>query len=393
MPYVGGGVFLFLVAAVIWAVTHPEKTEKVAGWIAALVSKIWSRADKAAVAWKVQGDINAARTELLKSVPAGLLEREIKIKWTKGSEAEALLRDGEVLVCLERADHHERNVGNAVMAFLPKTMLPQARRYLDSDRMHAADLIVAKGLLAHRKSKPGTLNLFFRDHLDPARAKSPQLREKIDELDQVDLMGWLSRLLLAEYLQLGEALHPSEPDPEAIREAEELARWVYGLAKREPGDDDMSLTFEGRYFRVAFIFVGIKAKLEEHGAKPYRKAAKSHIYKERFNTIYLMARDDNMSSVTEITDSLKSDGLVEEIDTYVYALRSDFEARYGLKRSHAIIACIRRKRGTDEADLSPGEDLDTPEPGDLPRERYETVPPKIDVPLFDAGDETASVDS
>jgi hypothetical protein len=57
-----------------------------------------------------------------------------------------------------------------------------------------------------------------------------------------------------------------------------------------------------------------------------------------------MARDDNMSSVAEITDSLKSDGLVEEIDTYDYALRSDFEARHGLRRSHGIIACIRRKR-------------------------------------------------
>jgi hypothetical protein len=378
MPYIGGGVLLFLVGAAWWVISNPEKAERVAGWIASFVSRVWRKADKTAVAWRVQGDINMARAELLGSIPEGILERDIKIRWTNAEAAEALLKDGEVLVCMQRSDHHERNVANAVMAFLPKSMLPQARRYLDPDRMHAADLILAKGMLSQNGKRPGTLNVFFRDHLDPAREKSNELRKMIDELDAVDLHGWLTRVLLAEYLALGEALYPSEPDVEALREAERLARWMHGLAKRQPGEESLSLTFVGRYFRVAFIFVGIKSTLAEKGVKPYRKKAKTHIYRQRFNSIYLMARDDKMKAVETLAVDLEGDGLVASVDVFEYPLRPDFQARYGLNRSSAVLACVRRKRGTDESDIELDEDLDAVEADDLPEEQFDGTPTPVD---------------
>ena len=187
----GGGLVAAAVGVLLWCVNYPDKAEKVAGWIVAAVSKVWKKADRTAVALRVQGDINDAREALLKSAPDGLIERKIKIKWTGAEEAEALLKEGEVLVCMEKADHHEQNVANALMAFLPKAMLPNARRYLDRDRMRAADLIVAKGLLDQDGGKPGALSIFLRDHLDPARSTGKDLRQKIDELDAVDLQGWL----------------------------------------------------------------------------------------------------------------------------------------------------------------------------------------------------------
>lgn len=381
--FLGGGFFVALALIVIWAVSNPEKAERVAGWLAAVVSRVYRKADKAAVAWKVQGDINTARTELLESAPPELLERGVKIKWTDADEAEALLKEGEVLVCMQRSDHHERNVANAVMAFLPKSMLPNARRYLDKERMRAADLIVAKGLLDRNSGKPGTLAVFFEEHLDPARAEDRKLREKIDELDEVDLQGWLVRLLLVEYLRLGEALHPSEPEQEALREAEELARWTHKIATRMPGEEDCSLAFTGRYFRVAVIFVGIKDRLLDEGLKPYRKRAKRLIYRDRFDAIYLMARDRNMGAVEELASNLEGDGRIASVSTYRYLLRSDFKSRYGLDRERAIISCVRRRRVADTAPVDEETELDGVEFGDLPEERYETVPPKLDTePLF-----------
>jgi hypothetical protein len=395
MPYVGGGIFVVLIGLAIWVVSNPEKAERIAGWIASLVSKVWRKADRAAVAWRVQGDINTARAELLGSIPEGILERDIKIRWTSGEQAEALLKDGEVLVCMQRSDHHERNVANAIMAFLPKTMLPQARRYLDADRMHAADLILAKGMLTKDGKRPGALNVFFRDHLDPAREKSSDLRKMIDELDAVDLHGWLTRVLLAEYLGLGEALYPSEPDLEALREAERLARWLYGLAKREPGEESLSLTFVGRYFRVAIIFVGIKSTLEERGTKPYRKKAKTHIYRQRFNSVYLMARDDKMKAVESLAVDLESDGLVAGVEVFEYPLRHDFLARYGLDRSSAVLACVRRKRGADEAGVELDEDLDAIEADDLPEEQFDgtRAPPEQTVLAVEGEDPRHSGES
>lgn len=258
-----------------------------------------------------------------------------------------------------------------MMAFLPKTLVPVARRYIDPDRMRAADLIVAKDLL-DRRSRPGTLSVFIRDHLDPARAERADLQEKIDELDEIDLQGWLLRILLQEYLRLGEALHPGEPDDETIRDAEEFARWLNRLAVRAPGEDALSLTFSGRYFRVAVIFVGIKGKLEEEGIKPYRKRAKRFLYREQYDAIYLMARDDNIPAVEELAANLETDGRVQSVETYPYALRSDFRARYGLNRERAVIARIGRRRVADPT--PPDVELELDELEEIPVESYEPPP-------------------
>ncbi len=384
----GGGLVAVALGVLFWAVSYPDKAEKVAGWIVALVSKIYKKADRTAVALKVQGDINGARETLLRSAPDGLIERKIKIKWTKAEEAETLLKDGEVLVCMEKANHHEQNVANALMAFLPKTMLPMARRYLDPGRMRAADLIVAKGLLDQNGSKVGALSVFIHDHLDPARSKGKDLSEKIDELDQVDLQGNLARVLLPEYLRLGEDLHPGEPDAEVLREAEEFARWVHQISARAPGEEIGSLKFKGRYLRVAVIFVGIKAKLADEGIKPYRRRAKQHIYRDQFDAVYLMARDDNIDAVEALGRSLDQDGRVASVTDYKFGLRPDFKKRHGLDSDRAIICCVRRRRVADatkaaEVDL----ELSTPQADDLPEETYETFPPKIEQPLLDDSNE------
>lgn len=379
----GGGVLAVAVGVLLWCVTYPDKAEKIAGWIVALVSKIWDKTDRTAVALKVQGDINTARAELLKSAPDELIERKIKIKWTGAEEAEALLKEGEVLVCMEKADHHEQNLANALMAFLPKTMLPKARRYLDGDRMRAADLIVAKGLLDQDGGKTGALSVFFRDHLDPAREAGKDLREKIDEVDAIDLHGYLVRILLAEYLRVGVELHPGEPDPEVLREAEEFARWLHKLSAREPGSEDASMTFKGRYFRVAVIFVGIRERLVGEGLKPYRKRAKRYVYRDEYDAIYLMARDDNMVAVEALAKDLEGDGRVASVTNYRYGLRSDFKARYGLDRDRSIVSCIRRRRVADAAPADVEAELGVVEADELPEETYETTPPKLDAALFD----------
>jgi hypothetical protein len=370
-----------------WAVHYPDKAEQVAGWIVGLLSKIYAKADRTAVALKVQGDINDACGTLLKTAPEALIERKVKIKWTKAEEAEALLRDGEVLVCMEKVDHHEQNVANALMAFLPKAMLPMARRYLDSARMRAADLIVARGLLDQDGGKLGTLTVFFRDHLDPAKKQSRDLGEKIEEMDAIDLQGYLVRVLLAEYLRFGEELHPGEPDPEVLREAEEFARWVHKISAREPGTEVGSLSFKGRYFKVAIIFVGIRGRLMDEGLKPYRRRAKRYVYRDEYDAIYFMARDENMGAVETLAANLEQDGRVASVTSYRYALRSDFKKKYGLDRSRAIISCIRRRRVADVAPAEVQEELARVEDGDLREEIWETTPPKIEEPLFDEKNE------
>lgn len=349
--FVGG-----IVLCVLYYLFFPDQAQKAIGGVAGLVGRGWRRADKTAVALKVQGEINQARASLLKAAPAGVMDRRLKIKWTDAENAEAALQNGEVIVFMQPSRNHAENVANAVMAYLPKAVIPRARPYIDSATMQAADLTLAKAVLTHHDDAEGTLDVFYARHLDPARAESELLKLKLSHMDQIDLHGWLSRILLAEYRRLGDQLHPGEPDAVCVDEAEQLADWLWSLADRAPGEFG-SLRFEGRYLRVAVIFVANRHVLAADGVEPYRKRAKRHIYQHKFDSVYLLARDANIAAVEEIADDLQNDGLIDCSERFTYELRPDFKARV-LNRERAICVCLRRRNAGGQAHVVEDADSD-----------------------------------
>lgn len=350
----GGSAVTVVLFVVVYVLVSPDKAEKIFGWIAGGIGHVFRRLDKTAVALKVQGAINSMRTEVLKNAPK-LIEKKLRIRWANVDEAEARLQDGECLVVMRRSEHEADNLAHAVMAYLPKALLPNARQYVDPDRMRAADLIIAKALLSDANSPIGALTVFLDKHLAPARLESVDLKRKITELDEIDLNGWLTRVLLAEYQQMGHSLFPGEPDERCIKDAEKFAGWLHDLACRPPGDESKSLVYKGQYYRVAVIFVARREVLERSGITPYRKRAKRHLYTDRFDAVYLMARDQNIGAVEELADALQTDALIASADRFTYPLRADFKKRK-LNREKGIIICLRRKQGPNEGPPEPMDD-------------------------------------
>lgn len=138
---------------------HPEKAEKVAGWVFALAARVYRRADKTAIAMKVQGEVNGLGSNLQRDAPE-MIDKKLKIKWKDAEEAEAVVRGGDVVVFMRDSRRHEENVATAIMAFLPKAVLTRARRYIEPETMHAVDLTVAKALLTGDNSSEGALDVF-----------------------------------------------------------------------------------------------------------------------------------------------------------------------------------------------------------------------------------------
>ena len=173
-----GAIALSIILAVIWVAFFPEKVEKIGGWIAFAGSWVWRRLRKKAIALQVQGDVNELRAGFRRNAPDNLIEKKLKIQWTTAEQAEALIRDGDVIVFMKDTRRREENVTNALMAFLPKALIPRARRYLDPDTMRSVDLTVAKSLLSHEDSNEGTLEVLYEKHLDPrARGFRPHQAE------------------------------------------------------------------------------------------------------------------------------------------------------------------------------------------------------------------------
>ena len=172
-------------------------------------------------------------------------------------------------------------------------------------------------------------------------------------------------MLLIEYRRLGDLLYPGDCDPACIHDAEAFASWLHRLAKRAPGEQSQSLAYDGRFLRVAIIFVADKWRLLEHGLQPYRQRAKRYIYQDRFDAVYLMARDRNIPAVEEIVAELQGDGLIASTSSHEYALRPDYAARRPLNRRRAIVACLRRRQADEASQTMPVEDA-----SDLPSETY-----------------------
>jgi hypothetical protein len=341
LPWLLAGAAL----VVLYIAFFPDQASKVFGMLLGLIGRLLNRADRAAVALRVQGDVNSARADLLRNAP-DIVDRKLKIKWTDAVEAEAALTQGEVIVFMKPSRDHSANVATALMAYLPKAVISRARRYVGRETMQAADLTLAKAVILGGDNTEHAIDTFYERYFDPAREGSEALRQRLVHMDRIDMHGWLSRILLNEYRRLGDALHPGDPDEECLREAEEFADWLAELANLAPGELG-SLRFAGRYISVAVVFVALRQVLEERGVEPYRKRAKRHIYTHRHNSVYLLARDRNIEAVDELIASLEGDAIITCSDRYTYALRSDFKARV-LNRDRAVCACLRRKQGAAE---------------------------------------------
>jgi hypothetical protein len=184
---------------IAYVLMYPDRAQKVAGFIWAGIARVFGAADRKAVAHLVQGDVNTARAELMKDAPEGVLDSKLKVKWTKPEDAQALMREGDVVVFMKKARHREENLANAVMAYLPRAVLPRARRYIDRETMRAVDLTLARSILQVSHMPTGVLDVFFEKHLDPVLAEESGLRERLDEVDAIDIHGWLTRVMLNEY--------------------------------------------------------------------------------------------------------------------------------------------------------------------------------------------------
>ena len=347
------GVLLFLIG---YLLLQPDKVAIWAGWLWTGIARIWRGADRKAVAYRVQGEVNSGRAALLKHAPPELLEGKLKLKWRDVDEARAVVDQGEVLVFMRRADHHAENVAHALVAYLPKALIPRARRYIEPQTMKAADLTVAKAVLSHDDAARGALDVFYDRHLDPAAAGDEEMQRKLVEMDEIDLHGWLVRMVLVEFRLLGNRLYPGRCDVRCLAESESFARWLGEIASLGRGETAQSLVFRGEYYRVAIIFVAQRETLAEKGTHPYRQRAKRYLYKDRFDAVYLMARDPNIWAVEELVKDLSSDARIADTSCHRYHLRSDFAARKGLTestRSLLASAAGSRPRRTSRATPRP----------------------------------------
>jgi hypothetical protein len=102
------------------------------------------------------------------------------------------------------------------------------------------------------------------------------------------------------------------------------------------------------------------------GIDPYRKRAKRHLYRDKYDSVYLIARDPNLDAVDALVESLGTDAMIASTTTHRFRLRRDFAARMKLRREKSICVCLRRRGSYGEDDEDPPE----PDGLELPIEEH-----------------------
>lgn len=336
-----GGIIGFVV---LYVLLMPENAEKLAGWGSGLLSFISQAYDQRSVKHRVQGSVNEACVELAADIPPGIIEGQLKIKWASAKDARALVNEGVVLVVLRPARFLEDNIVSALMAYLPHAVTPIARPYVDRPTMQGIHLTLARNVLAQQNMPAGARQSFRDQYVSPLARKDPTLDVAFMHADRIDLQGWLTRVMLVEYKFLAEDLLPADGDADCQEQTAGFRHWLHELAAREPGERG-SLEYQSRYIHTAVVFVAIRGRIVEEGLRPYRRRVKKLIYSTKCDSVYVIARDDNIPAVEALADELRTDALIHEEFRCKYRLRRDFRKRTGLNRERAICVCLRRRQG------------------------------------------------
>jgi len=277
-------------AAWAYAVRHPEKLLQAAALVFHFFARWFKEADRRYVAADIEGNVTSAVKRLDREAP-GVVPYGLKIEWVAATSPDAFVEKNNVVVRMNYRDEQDRNWVHALVAFVPKAVIPEARHYLEENIEESIDLTFVKRMLTSM-ARTTSVNYFFEEYLVPAIRANPDLAEICSCLDRLDEMGWLTRILLAEFLELGKALFPRTPNGTEAGETIRFLRFLDNFAKRKHGEE-VTTAFVGRHIRMSIVLVARPEVREAYGISPHFRRIRT-VKKRGAERIYIGAFGKNI---------------------------------------------------------------------------------------------------
>lgn len=316
------GIWIIII---LYLVTHPEVAEKWGAILARVFSRISQRAERAHVAWDIQGRVNRFSKVVNKEVE-NVLPYGVRIEWVREKvDRESFFTDGKIIVRMFYHSNQDENVVRATMEYIHRGLIPEVRSHIDGKVHKAMSLLTTKKLLLEERKT--AVDHFYRKVLDPERNKDPEVNEYCETIDALDGLGFFTRILLKELQDLGRKMHLRNPQDRVRRESKEFLGFLRKVATKEPGID-IDPTFEGEQIRTSIVFV---ARAFADSIEPHLRWI-NKCKGKNIDTIYLCARGENIRLANLITRRLASNGGFRKLSEESYA-------PYPFARKRAV--CIR----------------------------------------------------
>jgi len=242
------------IVALIWLfVAYPEKVEKWVSMATRLVAFASGRAARTHMATDIQSTIDAQRKKL--NTHEEIAPYGVSIKWSNADEVQTDLKENRILIMMRPYTSQARNLAHVVSVYVPKALLPKARKYVEPNLMCGIDHVVSKSVL---ESNTSALEYYTGEVMSKI---GHEARSYVVMMDEVHRNGALTRVVLPELKRLT-ILYPQEPDETVFADSEELARVVHGFVTKKAGVD-VSPSCMGHHIRMAIVPVARPEKVLE----------------------------------------------------------------------------------------------------------------------------------
>jgi hypothetical protein len=194
-----------------------------------------------------------------------------------------------MVVCLEPSENEERNLARATMMYVGEDLIAPSQRFVNATVMKSLCFVVARKMLMLDK-KLHALKCLNTEYIEPEIEKKPQIRKYVSGLENIDKQGYLTRILLREFLALDPKLSPALTDTRSRKESRGFVLMLKKLVEKKQ-DTQVPLTFQGTRFRVSLMPV---AKITSFDPANFIKSASYH-YSQNVDTVYILARGRNVA--------------------------------------------------------------------------------------------------
>lgn len=305
--------------AVAWGIVrYYDKFELIQGRLARWFAWFSKRAERATVALDLQSRCETLAKTINSEVP-GALAYGLKVEWARETSPEAFVQEGHVVLRLDHHRNQARNVMVAVMTYLPKALIPQARSYTHPVPLKGLDLTVARKVIAPYGTE--ALTYFIHEALEPAFTESNEVRASCADLEALDDRGLLFRVLVRELLQVGTALFPRAPSDEVRNETKEFVDFLSTIAKRERGQD-VPLKFQGRHISVGLVLVARREIYHAYGVTAYTRRIMT-LVRQGVRNVYVGGWGHNVSTVREVVRSLQGLTGLDAVSEAYHRIKND----------------------------------------------------------------------
>lgn len=331
------GLITISVAGIIFFfVRYPSKFERLVAWIHSLLRKFIKQSEYTYVKYNVQSKLNTYIDIARKKAPQ-IETSKAKIVWIDENQTkENFIKNGQLIIRMQRSDNQNRNVVNASMAFISSGYLKKAKSYIAKYQRESIDLFVCYDMLKNEKRE--ILDQFTQDYLKEAMTNQ-KIGEFFEKFMDIDKAGIFYPIFIQELTFFGEKVFTRQRNQNQVFEqVRSLVMFLYNYANRKQNEDTIT-DFDGLYSKFAIRIVGKSFKINTEGERVYKNNLKK--IDKSIETLYLLGNQSNKEFINKIGEECKvmigfdvlyrkeyssviknKDGEDFGVDTYLMVLRN-----------------------------------------------------------------------